>query len=68
MVGNLNIDVKCKVIKIMPLYYRWTFKNYNIMALFVSTYSISCIITLNRLKCFTLYCSKEKVLNVKSDV
>lgn len=39
MVANFNIDVECKVIKIMPLYYRGTFKNDN-MALFVSTYSM----------------------------
>lgn len=40
MVANFNIDVECKVIKIMPLYYRGTFKNDNIMALFVNTYSM----------------------------
>lgn len=40
MVVNFNIDVECKVIQVMPLYYRGTFKMIIWYFSLVATYSM----------------------------
>jgi len=60
VLNYFNIDVECKTFLKMPLCKIRTFKNYNMVLLFLWIKDVSCIITRNLLNRITLSSLTEK--------